>query len=250
MNPAEFDFIAASEEKFWWYRGMRQIMFALIDPLLAKLPPGILALEAGCGTGHFSKVLAERYGWRMIPADLGAEGLVYGQAMGLENLLQCDVGVLPLASNSLDAVVCMDVLVHFPRGEEQKAIAEFARTLKPGGHLLLRVSALDILRSHHSIHATERQRFTRTRLIETVTNLGFTVDWCSYANTFLLPVALVKFRIIEPLSGQSPSSGVQPVSNWLDKILFSALSAEARWFTRKGRFPLGQSLVLIARKLS
>ncbi len=29
MNPAEFANIANSEEHFWWYRGMREIMFRL-----------------------------------------------------------------------------------------------------------------------------------------------------------------------------------------------------------------------------
>lgn len=250
MNPAEFDFIAASEEKFWWYRGMRQIMFALMDPLRSVLPPGRLVLEAGCGTGHFGKMLAERYGWRVVPADLGSEGLAYGQAMGLGNLVQCDVGVLPIASACLDAVVSMDVLVHFPRGEELKAFAEFKRVLKPAAYLILRVSALDVLRSHHSIHAMERQRFTRSRLIQSVLAEGFDVEWCSYANTLLMPVALVKFRIIEPLSGESPSSGVQPVAGWLDRILYAALHAEARWLGQRRRFPLGQSLILIARKRS
>lgn len=250
MNPAEFDFIAASEEKFWWYRGMRQIMFALMDPLRCALQPGCLVLEAGCGTGHFGKVLAERYGWRVVPADLGSEGLAYGQAMGIRNLVQCDVGVLPIASSCLDAVVSMDVLVHFPRGEELKAFAEFKRVLKPGGYLILRVSALDVLRSHHSIHATERQRFTRSRLIQSAADAGFEIDWCSYANTILMPVALVKFRIIEHFSRELPSSGVQPIAAWLDRILYAALSTEARWLGKRRCFPLGQSLILIARKRS
>ena len=32
MNPAEFANIANSEEHFWWYRGMREIMFRLKFP--------------------------------------------------------------------------------------------------------------------------------------------------------------------------------------------------------------------------
>ena len=34
MNPAEFANIAKSEKTFWWYRGMRRILFGLLDPFL------------------------------------------------------------------------------------------------------------------------------------------------------------------------------------------------------------------------
>ena len=32
MNPAEFANIRQSEESFWWYRGMREILFGMLDP--------------------------------------------------------------------------------------------------------------------------------------------------------------------------------------------------------------------------
>lgn len=48
-----------------------------------------------------------------------------------------DVTALSLATASVDAVVTMDVLEHVP--DYQKAIAEFARVLRPGGVLVLTV---------------------------------------------------------------------------------------------------------------
>jgi ubiquinone/menaquinone biosynthesis C-methylase UbiE len=250
MNPAEFDFIASSEEKFWWYRGMRRIMFRLFDTMRGQLPSRSFVLEAGCGTGFFAKAMTERYGWRIVPVDLGSEGLAYAKALGVTNLAQCNIASLPLRSNCFDAVVSMDVIVHFPKGEEGQSIAEMFRVLKPGGHLFLRVSALEALRSRHSIHVLERQRFTRNRLIRAVRAQGFSVDWCSYANSILSPVAFVKFRIVEPLIRSEETSGVKPVSPWLDKILHAALKAEAHWLGKRSRFPIGQSLILIARKPS
>ena len=248
MNPAEFDFIAHSERDFWWYRAMREITFQLLDSIRGLLPPGSCVLEAGCGTGFFAKLMQERYGWRIVPADLGVEGLAYANANQVPNLVQCDIADLPLCSHTFDAVVSMDVIVHFPEGQEAKPLAEFARVLKPGGQLVVRVSALNVLRSNHSIHVLERQRFTRKRLIEAVERQGFAVDWCSYANSLLLPIAFAKFRIIEPLTHKKPTSGVQHVSPWLDKLLFSILKAETFWLGRRRHFPLGQSLILIARK--
>src|SRR5690606_20111096 len=115
---------------------------------------------------------------------------------------------------SFDAVVSMDVVVHLPRGAEGAAFGEFARVLRPGGLLVIRTSALDVLRSRHSEFAQERQRFTRRRLIEAVSRHGIRPLRCSYANSLLMPVALFRFRVWEPLTGQAPASGVSEVSPW------------------------------------
>ena len=247
MNPAEFANIAKSEEAFWWYRGMRRIMFRLLDPIA----PGLRirrALEAGCGTGHFARALEQRYGWPMYPADLGWEGVSLGRELGVPRLAQADIAALPFASASFDAVVSMDVIVHFPPGEEGRPMAEFARVLKPGGLLVLRASALDILRSRHSIFAEERQRFTKSRLRRLAEDHGFKVTRLTYANSLLLPIALAKFRVWEPLTNAAPASGVEPMAPWLDRLLYAPLDLESRWIGAGGSFPVGQSLIVVSEK--
>ncbi|MFN0167660.1 MAG: class I SAM-dependent methyltransferase [Bryobacteraceae bacterium] len=245
MNPAEFANIAKAEEQFWWYRGMRRIMFGLFDPLFAHRRYRRI-LEAGCGTGHFAKVLRERYRVPIVALDLGWEGLEYGRHLGIPELAQGDIQELPFRARSFDLLVSMDVVVHLPRGDEHRAFAEFARVLEPGGTLAMRVSALDWLRSRHSEFALERQRFTRTRLVRAAEAHGFHVDRCTYANSLLLPVAFTKFRIVEPLMQSPPDSGVQPVSSWLDRLLSLPLQLESRWIAAGLDFPLGQSLILLA----
>src|SRR5262249_15122383 len=156
---------------------------------------------------------------------------------------------LPFAAASFDLVMSLDVIVHFERGQEHYAARELARVLTPGGLLVVRVSALDILHSRHSQFAFERQRFTRRRLIGMFTRAGIRVHRCTYANTLLMPVALAKFRIWEPLTRQMPASGVKPVSAWLDRLLSLPLSLEAAWIGSGRNFPVGQSLVLIGEKM-
>ena len=245
MNPAEFANIAAGERDFWWYRGQRAILYRLLDPI-ARERRFRRVLEAGCGTGYQSLDLAARYHWPMIPLDLGIEGLQYARAMGLGDLVQADVAALPLAARSVDLLLSLDVIVHFPRGEEGRPLAEFARVLEPGGLLVLRVSALDLLRSRHSQFAHERQRFTRGRLRTLLESHGFRVRRITYCNSLLLPVAFAKFRLWEPLTNAAPASGVEPVAPWLNRTLEVPLACEAAWIGAGLDLPLGQSLVAIA----
>jgi len=247
MNPAEFANIAKSEQNFWWYRGMREILFRVLDPLVRERPIRRV-LEAGCGTGFMSRRVQERYGWSIVPIDLGWEGLAYGRALGVERMCQADIRAVPFPDGAFDAVLSLDVIVHLPVGEEDRPMSEFGRLLVPGGLLVVRVSALDVLRSRHSQFAHERQRFTKRRLAELARRHGFRVLRATYANSLLLPVALAKFRIWEPLVGAPAASGVDPMAPWLDKLLYAPLAAESRWLGAGFNLPAGQSLLLIAEK--
>jgi SAM-dependent methyltransferase len=247
MNPAEFANIAEAEEHFWWYRGMRRILFRLLDPI-ARVRRVTRALEAGCGTGFMSQILGQRYRWPMYPVDLGWEGLRHGHRLGVERLAQADIAALPFSSSAFEAVVSLDVIVHFERGKEDQPMSEFARVLAPGGLLVLRVSALDILRSRHSQFAHERQRFTRGRLCSLVRRFGIRILRATYANSLLLPIALAKFRLWEPLVSPTPTSGVRPVAGWLNRLLYLPLAAESACCGVGANFPLGQSVVLIGEK--
>jgi len=251
MNPAEFDNIARAERDFWWYRGMREILFRLLDAQssYSQSPgEGASVLEAGCGTGHLSKALEQRYRWCVTPLDLGREGLEYARGYGLARMVQGDITALPFAAEAFDGVVSMDVLVHLRRGEEAYALSEFARVLKPGGLLVLRAGALDALRSRHSEFVGERQRFTRAGLIRSATEAGFSVERATYLNSLLTPVGLLKFRLWEPLTRAPLASGVAEVPAWLDRLLYLPLRAEAAWIGHGGSFPIGQSLLLLGRK--
>jgi SAM-dependent methyltransferase len=243
----EFDNIAASEENFWWFRGMRRILFPLLDRALARRAPG-RALEAGCGIGFFAREFQKRYRWPIVPLDLGREGLRYARGLGLERLVQADLRRLPFPGASFDLLLSLDVIVHFPRGQEEIPMREMARVLRPGGLLAVRVSALEALRSRHSAFTFERQRFTRGRLLRLAEECGIRPLRATYANSLLLPVALFKFRVWEPLFSPSPSSGTGPVAPWLNWLLSIPLRAEAGLIRRGVDLPLGQSLVLIGER--
>src|SRR6266852_4290985 len=107
MNPAEFANIATAEQDFWWYRGMRQILFRLLDPI-ARERDFHRVLEAGCGTGHFARTFASRYGLRVFPVDLGWEGLRHGKRLGVDRLAQADIAAIPFVSGAFDLAKAPD----------------------------------------------------------------------------------------------------------------------------------------------
>jgi len=247
MNPAEFANIARAERDFWWYRGMQEILFRVLDPL-ARVRKFERVGEAGCGTGYLSHVLAKRYGWNMFPLDYGWEGVEIAKSNGVPRVVQGDLTALPYRSGSFDLLFLIDVIAHLERGGEAAAFDEAFRALAPGGVLVLRTAALDVLRSRHSMFAHERQRFTRSRLAQAAERAGFRVERLTFANSLLLPAALLKFRVWEPLTRQKPASGVGPTAPWLDRMLYRPLAMEARWIGRGVNLPLGQSLLMVAGK--
>jgi ubiquinone/menaquinone biosynthesis C-methylase UbiE len=247
MNPAEYDNLREVEETMWWFRGMRKILFHVLDGE-ARRRRVRRALDAGCGTGAMARALSARYGWEMTGVDLSYAGLSKGIEAGVQGLAQCDAGRLPFADGSFGAVVSLDMLVCFEAGAEAQALSEFARVLEPGGLLAVRVSALDVLRSRHSEFVGERQRFTAAGLARALEAAGFRTLRATYANALLLPVALAKFRVWEPLARAAVESAVKPLAPWLDGLLYAPLDLEARWIASGRNLPVGQSVVLIGEK--
>lgn len=247
INPSEMANIAKAEESLWWFRGMRGISFALLDPVMARGPMGRV-LEAGCGTGHFAAALQHRYGVEVFAVDLESEAMRYCLERRAPHPTQASIVSLPFPDGAFDLVASMDVLPHFLPGEEQAPFAELVRVLRPQGFLLLRAAALKLFRSRHSEYVWERQRFTRGRLENLARGHGLRIVRLTYANFLLTPVAFLKFRVYEPLTRQPPASGVQPVAAPLDRLLYLPLALEKFWLSQGLNFPWGQSLFLLAQK--
>lgn len=100
-----------------------------------RVPAGSVVLDLACGTGDLSRIL-ERQGLRCLGADL-SWGMLEENATGVP-LVQSDVAALPLATASMDGVVCGYGLRNFT--DLGVAFAELARVVRPGG----RISFLEV----------------------------------------------------------------------------------------------------------
>lgn len=107
---------------------------AIVVDILDGLPAGD-ALDAACGTGRYCALLAER-GHRVTGVDRSPDML--GRALERvpsARFLRGDLHRLPVADRSADVVTCALALTHVRA--LGPVFAEFARVLRPGGHLVL-----------------------------------------------------------------------------------------------------------------
>lgn len=107
-----------------------------------RIAAGLTVLDAGCGFGGTIASLNQRYsGMRLCGLNLDRRQLARADrqtAAAPGNTLawlQADGCTLPLGSASVDRVLAVECLFHFP--SRQRFFAESFRVLKPGGTLAL-----------------------------------------------------------------------------------------------------------------
>lgn len=246
MERAEYETLAAVEDQHWWFGGMRAISAALLDGVYAGRT-GLRVLDAGCGTGGDARFL-RRYG-TTIGLDYAPEAVEFGRERLGPGLVRGSVLCLPFAAGSFDLVTSFDVLYHRGVPDEQTALREAARVLRPGGRLLMRLPAYEFLRSKHDRAVHTRRRYTAGEVRALLQENGFMVERLSYINTLLFPVALTQ-RLLERRvpALEHENSDVALPSPLVNELLRWPLAAEAAWLARGGRFPFGLSVLCLARR--
>src|SRR5438105_3084360 len=118
------------EDRHWWYAGMRDITFALLD-CYVRPGTGVRVLDAGCGTGANLRAL-RRYG-PTVGVDIAPLALELARQRPDMYVVKGSVDSLPLAAGTFGLVTCFDVLYHLDVREDLSALREFRRVLQPGG---------------------------------------------------------------------------------------------------------------------
>lgn len=134
-----------------------------LGPWMERLDPR-RAIDVGCGTGRWAERLAA-IGIDASPAMLA----VAAGKPGLRGLLiAADAMALPVASRSVDLVLCTLTLGHVR--DQAAAMREFARILEPGGTL--------ILTDFHPAAAAQgwRRTFRRDGQVYELENYPYTVE--------------------------------------------------------------------------
>jgi magnesium-protoporphyrin O-methyltransferase len=82
-----------------------------------RLPKGASVLDAGCGTGLFSIRLAKA-GYKVTAVDIASQMVEKTKAeatkQGVQENIKFEVNSIESVRGTYDAVVCFDVLIHYP----------------------------------------------------------------------------------------------------------------------------------------
>lgn len=128
-----------------WFstRGRESALRQAMADLLV-LRPGESALDVGCGTGTLALVIKQRVGeeGRVCGIDPGRRQIARARSKAARAGRSIDFQVggierLPYPDQSFDAAVTSFVMHHLPDDLKRRGLAEIARTLKPGGRLLV-----------------------------------------------------------------------------------------------------------------
>lgn len=95
---------------------------------------GVLTLDAGSGTGHFSRALAG-LGARLVSLDVGTGLLSQVRKKCRSLAVQASLLSLPFPDRAFGAILCTEVIEH--TADPRAAVAELCRILAPGGVLAL-----------------------------------------------------------------------------------------------------------------
>jgi SAM-dependent methyltransferase len=101
-----------------------------ITPIAERIRPGASILDVGCGSGRYLIPL-ERAGFDVLGVDIS--GAALKTLSRSFQRAQADLGCLPFACSSFDAITCFGVLQHLSYDERNVAARELFRVLKPGG---------------------------------------------------------------------------------------------------------------------
>lgn len=230
---------------------MREITAVLLDNVVSRISLPLI-LDAGCGTGGNLEWL-RRYTVhdKIYGIDVVDTALRFCHQKDLKNLTQASATDLPFADEVFDVVTSFDVLVQIPgKGNDERAMSEMYRVLKPDGIAFVRCAAYEWMRSGHDEALDTQRRYTLKELKEKLERTGFEIIKSTYANTFAFPLAAMRRLVLKRLGLVEKGSDVKPLaSETLNSLLTNGLRHEAKLLrSKRVKLPAGLSAICIARK--
>lgn len=183
MEERFYEEYAAIQDEHWWFEGRRRIIGALLEQ---RLDPSRRnerrVLDIGCGTGTNLAELARFGEVQGVDQELAAIEVCRKRGWPVRHVSGSS---LPFEDASFDLITLLDVIEHVD--DDQTLLTEARRVLAPGGLVLVTVPAYRWMWGSQDEIAHHRRRYTRRRLVVSLTRAGLEPLASSYFNTLLFP---------------------------------------------------------------
>jgi SAM-dependent methyltransferase len=208
-------------------------------------------LEVGCSSGFMLRLLRERLPHAVIIGSDIVHGPLEQLALSMPDvpLLEFDLVKCPLPSDSVDAVVLLNVLEHI--NDDESALRQVYRILKPDGIVAIEVPSGPHLYDIYDKILLHYRRYSMTGLHRIVKKVGFQVIEKSHLACFLYPgFWFIKRRnrklLAEPESSQKTivSKNIRTSSSRLFHIVMCIELAIGRYIS----YPFGIRCLLTGIK--
>jgi SAM-dependent methyltransferase len=242
MRIDEYTNMFALEDRFWWYRGVHDLVLGY---LRRRATARLQILDAGCGTGKLMTLLAPM--GEVSGIDASDQALQYCRERGLSGVKIVDLNDWSPA-RLYDVITCIDVLCHESVRDVGAVLGQFHRGLRPGGTLILNLPAFESLRRDHDRVVQTVRRLRKEDLLPLLREKGFGIE----LSTYRLPALYYAIRLRKALAPSketaAPESDLRIISPLLDRLLWWMNWLENRAILGGLRFPVGSSLFVAARK--
>jgi SAM-dependent methyltransferase len=245
VNPREYEALYRTEDRHWWFAGVRREIAAALARERSRPSRW---LDAGSGTGGVLANLRPAGSPAAFGVEVSPEGIVFSRSRGLRRLARASVAQLPFPDATFDIVTSIDVLCH--RGvEEPLALAEAYRCLREGGLLVLQVPAFDWLRSEHDDAVWTSRRYGRREVENLLRQAGFSVERSFFRVALLFPAAVLR-RLLAGRGRpeEEARSDVHPAALSANALFGGLLRLESALGALGLRLPFGLSVFAVARK--
>ena len=239
METEEYRKLAEVEDRMWYFDALHR---HLLKPL--RDVDGAAALDAGCGTGGFlRRAELARPDWQWTGIDASPLAVELTRERSGHRVVEGSIEALPFGEGSFNAIVTADVLCQV--NDDEAALREFHRVLRPGGTVVINVPAYSWLWSYHDDAVQSRRRYGRKELIGKLAAAGFSDIRTTHWNMFPLPLVVVRRKL---LPAPADASDVHVFPAWIEASFRGLMAIERAWLRTLGALPAGSSILAIARR--